>query len=55
MLEGDKWAADRLELDNMMVGDIEDTGHRTRMVGKVGNSLLAIIILIFAVCNSKNE
>ena len=37
MLEGDKGAADRLEVDNMMAGDIEDTAHHTRMVGKVGS------------------
>ena len=38
-MEGDKWAADRLEADNMMVGDIEDTDHHTHMVGKVGSPL----------------
>ena len=39
MLEGDKWAADRLEADNMMVEDIVDIDHHTRMVGKVGSPL----------------
>ena len=37
---GDKWAADRLEADNMRVGDIEDTDqHNPRMLGKVGSPL----------------
>ena len=44
VLEGDKGAADRLEVDNMMAGDIEDTGHRTRMVGKVGNPLRLVAL-----------
>ena len=35
----DKRAADRLEVDNMMVEDIVDTDHHTRMVGKVGSPL----------------
>ena len=39
MLEGDRWVADMLEADNMMVEDIEDTDHHTRMVGKVGSPL----------------
>ena len=39
MLEGDKWAADRLEADSMMVEDIVDIDHHTRMVGKVGSPL----------------
>ena len=37
MLEVDKRAADRLEVDNMMVEDIVDIDHHTHMVGKVGS------------------
>ena len=32
---GDKLAADRLEADNMMEVDIEDTDHHNRMVDMV--------------------
>ena len=39
MLEGEKWAADRLEADSMMVEDIVDTDHHTHMVGKVDSHL----------------
>jgi len=34
---GDKLAADRLEADNMMEGDIEDTDHHNHMVDMVGS------------------
>ena len=37
---GENWVADRLEADNMRVGDIEDTDqHNPRMLGKVGSPL----------------